>query len=98
MLPSKLWYPEVLAPFRDPYSADHKPVGAPFTIAVANGPNQGVWIDLYIPKDANPGTYEAPITVTVAGKPVAFRHAGADRPWLYHPPMNSTLMATANSN
>ncbi len=71
VLPSKLWYPEVLAPFRDPYSPDHKPVGAPFTIAVANGPNQGVWIDVYIPKDANPGTYEAPITVTVAGKPVA---------------------------
>jgi len=71
VLPSKLWYPEVLAPFRDPYAPEHKAVGAPFTIATANGPNQGIWIDVYIPKDAKPGIYEAPIAVTVAGKSVA---------------------------
>src|SRR5476651_1207040 len=36
MLPDKKWYPEVLAPFTDPYDAAHKPVGAPFDIKVAN--------------------------------------------------------------
>lgn len=65
------WYPEILAPFNDPYGAEHKPVGAPFDIQVANGPNQGVWIDLYIPKDAAPGKYSAPIKVTVGKQPVA---------------------------
>lgn len=69
VLPWKKWYPEVLAPFRDPYAPDRKAVGAPFEIAVADGPNQGIWIDVYIPKEARPGVYEAPITVTIGGKP-----------------------------
>jgi hypothetical protein len=68
VLPQNKWYPEILAPFRDPYQADHKPVGAPFDIKVENGPNQGVWIDVYIPKDAKPGRYRGPIRITVNGK------------------------------
>lgn len=68
MLPGKLWYPEVLAPFQDPYSAEHKPVGAPFDIRTEHGKNQGVWIDLYVPKTAKPGRYQTPIRVTVASK------------------------------
>jgi hypothetical protein len=68
MLPDKKWYPDVLAPFKDPYGAEHKPVGAPFDIKTANGPNQGVWIDVYIPKEVPPGTYEAPVKVTVNGE------------------------------
>jgi hypothetical protein len=65
------WYPEILVPFNDPYGSEHKPVGAPFDIKVANGPNQGVWIDLYIPADAKPGVYTAPIAITVAKQPAA---------------------------
>ena len=65
MLPSKKWYPEVLAPFADPYGAGRKPVGAPFDLKTEHGPNQGVWIDVYVPKDAKPGRYEAPVRVTV---------------------------------
>ena len=68
MLPSKKWYPEVLAPFRDPYAPDHKSVGAPFDIKSENGKNQGVWIDLYIPKSAPTGKYQAPIRVTIGGR------------------------------
>lgn len=68
VLPSDKWYPEVLAPFKDPYRADHRAVGAPFDIKVKDGPNQGVWIDVYIPKDAKPGRYKAPIRVTANGK------------------------------
>jgi hypothetical protein len=67
VLPSKKWYPEVLAPFKDPYGPEHKPVGAPFSIEVANGPNQGVWIDVYVPKDTPAGMYEAQIKLTVNG-------------------------------
>ena len=68
MLPDKKWYPEVLAPFKDPYGPEHKAVGAPFEIKTANGPNQGIWVDVYVPKDALPGTYEAPLKVTVNGE------------------------------
>jgi hypothetical protein len=68
VLPQNKWYPEILAPFRDPYHIDHKPVGAPFDIKTKNGPNQGVWIDVYIPKDARPGRYSGPIRITVNGK------------------------------
>ena len=67
VLPENQWYPDVLAPFRDPYGAEHGPVGAPFEIDTANGPNQAVWIDLYIPRDARPGKYAAPIRVSAAG-------------------------------
>ena len=66
VLPSGKWYPEVLAPFTDPYAEGVKPVGAPFDILVTNGPNQGVWIDVYIPKDAKPGKYEAPVRISVS--------------------------------
>lgn len=70
MLPGKLWYPEVLVPFQDPYSPGPRPVGAPFDIQTANGKNQGVWIDLYIPKTARPGTYRAPVRVTAAARTI----------------------------
>ncbi len=70
VLPSKKWYPEVLVPFRDPYDPKRKPVGAPFDITTDLGPNQGVWVDIYIPRDAAPGKYEAPIRVTVGKKVV----------------------------
>jgi len=62
------WYADILAPFRDPYHTDHKSVGAPFDIKTKNGPNQGAWIDVYIPKDARPGRYSGPIRITVNGK------------------------------
>jgi hypothetical protein len=66
--PDQKWYPEILAPFNDPYGPEHKPVGAPFDIKVANGANQGVWIDVYIPRDAAPGVYTTPIKVTIGNK------------------------------
>jgi hypothetical protein len=68
VLPPNKWYPEVLAPFKDPYRADRRAVAAPFTISVKNGPNQGVWIDVYIPRDAKPGRYKAAIRLTVSGR------------------------------
>ena len=66
--PDQKWYPEILAPFNDPFGPEHKPVGAPFDIKIANGPNQGVWIDIYIPRDAAPGVYTTPLKITVGKK------------------------------
>jgi len=68
VLPDHKWYPDVLVPFRDPYSPGRHAVGAPFNIRTANGPNQGVWMDVYIPRTAAPGVYQAPIRVTVGGQ------------------------------
>lgn len=68
VLPSGLWYPEVLVPFADPWRAGRR-VGAPFDITAASGPNQGVFLDLWIPPEAPPGLYAAPIRVR-AGRAV----------------------------
>ena len=67
VLPSRRWYPEVLVPFVDPYSGDRRGVGAPFDLSVALGPNQGIFLDLYIPKEARPGLYVAKIRVRANG-------------------------------
>jgi hypothetical protein len=72
VLPDHKWYPDVLVPFRDPYSPVRRAVGAPFSIRTANGPNQGVWIDIYIPRTAKPGAYEAPVRIKV-GDQVRYR-------------------------
>ncbi len=73
------WYPDALIPFAggDPQRrAAAKCPAAPF--AVAPGENQGVWVDLYVPRDAAPGEYSGTLTVTAAGAqlstiPVAVR-------------------------
>jgi hypothetical protein len=70
VLPDHLWYPDVLVPFRDPYSPGRRAVGAPFPIRTANGANQGVWIDIYIPLTAKPGKYQAPIRIKAGGQVV----------------------------
>ena len=68
VLPDHKWYPDALVPFRDPYTPGRRSVGAPFSVRSANGPNQGVWIDVYIPRDARPGAYTAPIRVKAGGR------------------------------
>jgi hypothetical protein len=68
VLPSRRWYPDVLVPFVDPWRAGRR-VGAPFDVTTAMGPNQGVFLDLWIPPEAPPGLYAAPIRV-LAGRAV----------------------------
>jgi len=55
--------PDALVPF----SALPGKGGAPFNI----GPslNQGVWVDIYVPRDAAPGLYSGAITISVQGSP-----------------------------
>jgi hypothetical protein len=54
------WIPDCLIPFSAPSGKG----GAPFSINGNN--NQGVWVDIYIPRDALAGTYEGEATVTVS--------------------------------
>jgi hypothetical protein len=57
------WTPDALVPF----SAAPGKGGAPFDIA--GSLNQGVWVDIYVPKDAPVGSYTGIIAVTVGGAP-----------------------------
>ncbi len=59
------WIPDALVPF----SAKPGLGGAPFTIPT--GLNQGVWVDIYVPREAAAGTYTGTITITVAGETAA---------------------------
>jgi hypothetical protein len=57
--------PDALVPF----SALPGKGGAPFDIGASL--NQGVWADIYVPRDGAPGIYSGAITVSVQGSPVA---------------------------
>jgi len=59
------WMPDALVPF----SAAAGKGGAPFSIAASV--NQGVWVDIYIPRTAAVGIYSGSITITVGGATVA---------------------------
>jgi len=56
------WVPDCLIPFSAPPGKG----GSPFSIG--GNHNQGIWVDILIPKDATPGTYEGDATVTVSDK------------------------------
>ncbi len=66
------WYPDALVPFVSP--VDGSAVsgatygGAPFDVE-ANS-NQGVWADVYIPRDIAAGEYSGEITVTAGGQAI----------------------------
>ncbi len=60
------WIPDALIPFQaTPGTADWIG-GAPF--AIGAGRNQGVWVDITIPRDAPPGTYRSTVRVTENGR------------------------------
>jgi len=60
------WIPDALIPFQaTPGTADWIG-GAPF--AIGAGRNQGVWVDITIPRDAPPGTYRTSVRVTENGR------------------------------
>src|SRR6516225_4753179 len=60
------WYPDALIPFTDPDTG--KPLsGATLTAVpfeVKAGNNQPVWVDLLVPRSAEPGKYSGTYTVT----------------------------------
>ena len=56
------WVPDCLIPFSAPPGKG----GAPFSIP--GNSNQGVWVDIYIPKDASAGNYAGNATVKMSGR------------------------------
>lgn len=53
------WFPDALIPFAAPKGLG----GAPFDIAPKN--NQGVWVDIWVPRDALPGIYTGNVEVSM---------------------------------
>lgn len=49
------WYPDALVPIGG---------GKPAVLSVEPGMNQGIWVDVYIPRGTAPGDYSGTITVT----------------------------------
>jgi hypothetical protein len=56
------WVPDCLIPFSAPAGKG----GAPFSIE--GNKNQGVWVDIFIPKNAKAGMYKGQTTVTISDK------------------------------
>ncbi len=56
------WVPDCLIPFSAPSGKG----GASFSIT--GNKNQGIWIDILIPRDAKPGTYTGKAVLTIANK------------------------------
>jgi hypothetical protein len=56
------WLPDCLIPF----SAPEGKGGSPFYIP--GNSNQGIWVDIYIPRNAGWGTYKGDVEITVSGK------------------------------
>jgi hypothetical protein len=67
------WYPDPLLPFADPVTG--RPItkaqfrGAPFEVEA--GMSQGIWVDVYVPRNTQAGEYRGEITVTCSGKTLA---------------------------
>ena len=59
------WIPDALIPF----AAAAGKGGAPFDIAPDT--NQGVWVDIYVPKGVPAGSYTGTVTITVSAAPAA---------------------------
>jgi hypothetical protein len=56
------WIPDCLIPFSAPSGKG----GAPFTIS--SNKNQGVWVDILIPENAEAGAYTGNVTITIGGE------------------------------
>ena len=56
-------YPDPLIPLYDPYSPAHGPITQGFTLDPTNGPNQGIWVDVFIPKGFPAGKYKSVISM-----------------------------------
>ncbi|MFO0715152.1 MAG: DUF4091 domain-containing protein [Sandaracinus sp.] len=60
------WIPDALIPFEAPAGEHaHGVGGAPFAIAPSS--NQGVWVDLFVPRGTAPGTYTGTAILTEEG-------------------------------
>ena len=68
------WYPDALIPFRHPLTKQPLPADARFKAAPFDLPaneTHGFWVDIFVPKDAKPGTYRGAYRVTADGHETA---------------------------
>ena len=70
-LPCRKRYPDALVPLYDPYATGEVRVAQGFSIDPTNGPNQAVWIDVFVPKDFPAGTYKSVLSVEAGGDRLA---------------------------
>lgn len=88
------WYPDALIPFTDPDTG--KPLsGARITAVpydVKAGNNQVVWVDLFIPRSAEPGKYTG--TYTVSSDQGDFTAPVSVRVWNFSLPVAPTLKSS----
>ena len=69
------FYPDALVPFYNPYSAEHEKIAQDFTLdplgigptrgEPGQGPNQTVWIDVFIPENMPAGAFNSQISVKI---------------------------------
>ena len=70
VLPWPAEYPDALIPFEDSCSNNTNLSGTslsdlPLAVPELINTNQSVWIDTYVPKDIQPGTYEQTLTLSI---------------------------------
>lgn len=58
------WYPDALIPIA---GGDRVAKYPPMPVSVEPATNQGVWVDVYVPRDTAPGEYSGTINVTADG-------------------------------
>jgi len=88
------WYPDALIPFTDPETG--KPLsGASLTAVpfdVKAGNNQPIWVDLLVPRSAEPGKYSG--TYTLTSNQGSFNGAISLRVWNFALPIVPTLKSS----
>ncbi len=88
------WYPDALIPFTDPDTG--KPLSGaslsavPFDVKAGN--NQPVWVDLLVPRSAEPGKYSG--TYTLTSSQGSFTGAISLKVWNFALPTSPTLKST----
>jgi len=88
------WYADALIPFTDPETG-RRLSGARFTAVpfdVKAGANQAIWVDLFIPRSAVPGSYSG--TYTLTGDQGQFTGSISLRVWNFALPVSPTLKSS----
>ena len=71
ILPDRKYYPDALIPFTDPYSKSSNEIAQGFTLDPENGPNQALWLDVFIPANMPAGKWNAIVKITQGEKLLA---------------------------